>query len=97
MDKCSESVGVRHPYLTFDEVSMLHRSRHYVKLTLKTTSKHGRVLRFELGVSTFCRGEKAFCSWDCRSQEILMEEVDNAFNASRDCVELSETGMFIDT
>ncbi|KAG5540612.1 hypothetical protein RHGRI_020734 [Rhododendron griersonianum] len=37
------------------------------------------------------RGEKAFCSWDCRSQEILMEEVDNALNASRDCDELSET------
>ncbi|KAH7847174.1 hypothetical protein Vadar_022846 [Vaccinium darrowii] len=44
------------------------------------------------------RGEKAFCSWDCRSQEILIEEAEeNSPNASLDCDELSETGMFIDT
>ncbi|XP_059658041.1 FCS-Like Zinc finger 10-like isoform X2 [Cornus florida] len=49
------------------------------------------------------RGEKAFCSWGCRSEEILIEEatekiIDNSSEStpnSNDCEELFETGMFI--
>lgn len=49
------------------------------------------------------RGEKAFCSADCRSQEILIdEEMEKDINSesspkSDDCGELSETCFFITT
>lgn len=49
------------------------------------------------------RGEKAFCSWSCRSEEILIEEKMEKENngsswtamRSNSCEELSETAMFI--
>uniref|UniRef100_A0A5B6ZSF1 FLZ-type domain-containing protein n=1 Tax=Davidia involucrata TaxID=16924 RepID=A0A5B6ZSF1_DAVIN len=51
------------------------------------------------------RGEKAFCSWSCRSEEILIEEAmektanDSSKNStkSNNCGELFETSMFIAT
>ncbi|PSS17799.1 hypothetical protein CEY00_Acc12490 [Actinidia chinensis var. chinensis] len=41
------------------------------------------------------RGEKAFCSWDCRSHEILVEEAMEDSPERNSGEELSETGMFI--
>ncbi|CAK9166605.1 unnamed protein product [Ilex paraguariensis] len=47
------------------------------------------------------RGEKAFCSWSCRSQEILIEEaIEKTDDVSKSiksngCDELFETGLFI--
>lgn len=52
------------------------------------------------------RGEKAFCSWSCRSQEILIEEAmenttekDSPGNSPKpnSCEDLFETAMFIST
>ncbi|GFS35388.1 hypothetical protein Acr_00g0039490 [Actinidia rufa] len=43
------------------------------------------------------RGEKAFCSWDCRSHEILIDEAMEDSPEPNNGEELSETGMFITT
>ncbi|KAK3027040.1 hypothetical protein RJ639_041195 [Escallonia herrerae] len=51
------------------------------------------------------RGEKAFCSWSCRSEEILIEEAIEKTNndssmtslQTNSCEELFETSMFVGT
>lgn len=51
------------------------------------------------------RGEKAFCSWNCRLEEILIDEEIEKCNGNAsensakpsNCEELSETGLFIST
>lgn len=52
----------------------------------------------------FCRGEKAFCSLDCRSEEILIdEEMEKVNNGSESTIEpnssdeVLDTGLFIAT
>lgn len=52
----------------------------------------------------FCRGEKAFCSLDCRSEAILIdEEMEKVNNDSESSIkpnsrdEVFDTGLFIAT